>query len=68
MKIIMHELDDVEERCPGYKDDLSHLLGDILLLEREHTIGRINIVQKIADKINTLGMDLYKSRISQKSE
>ena len=40
---------------------MTHLLTEVLNLERTHTLTRINIVQKIGDQVNTVGMSLHKS-------
>ncbi len=66
LQVLFGELGKVEERCPGYRDELSHLLGDVLNFEREHAISKTNVVKKIADQVNTVGMFLYKNR--QKTE
>lgn len=62
LQVLVGELSQVPERCEGYREELGHLLGDVLNFEREHTIARTNIVKKIADQVNTVGMMLYKSR------
>lgn len=62
LQVLLGELNKVPERCEGYREELGHLLGDVLNFEREHTIARTNVVKKIADQVNTVGMMLHKSR------
>lgn len=63
LQVLSGELEKVEERCPGYRDELHHLLGDVLNFEREHAISKTNVVKKIADQVNTVGMYLYRNRL-----
>lgn len=63
LQVLLGELGKVEERCTGYRDELGHLLGDVLNYEREHAISKTNVVKKIADQVNTVGMFLYKNRV-----
>jgi len=62
LHVLMEELKKTPERCPGYREEMGHLLGDVLSFEREHTIAKINVVQKISEQVNTVGMFLHKSR------
>ena len=62
LKVLRGELGEVAERCEGYRDELHHLLGDVLLREQEHAISRTTVVKNIADQVNRVGMFLYKSR------
>lgn len=61
LNVLQDELTALPERYDGYRDDMTHLLTEVLKLEREHTLARINIVQKIGDQVNTVGMSLHKS-------
>lgn len=62
LQVLSGELDRLPERCEGYREELGHLLGDVLNLEREHAVARTNVVKKLADQVNTVGMFLYRSR------
>ena len=64
LQVLLEELNEVPERCDGYREDVANLLADVLNFEREHAISKTNIVKRIADQINTVGMDLYTSRSS----
>lgn len=63
LQVLQKELEKVDERCPEYREELSHLLGDVLNFEREHSISKTPIVKKIADQVNTVGMFLYRERL-----
>lgn len=58
ISLLFEEIEDAPERYNGYKDDLKGALAEILNLERQHSISRINIVQKISDQINKVGKEL----------
>lgn len=62
LQVLLGELGKVPERCEGYLEELGHLLGDVLNYEREHAIAKTNVVKKIADQVNTVGMFLHKNR------
>lgn len=64
LQVLVGELGKVPERCEGYREELGHLLGDVLNYEREHAIAKTNVVKKIADQVNTVGMFLHKNRVS----
>lgn len=58
LNLILDELDQIEEQYDGYKDDLKEIIAEIVRLEREHSISRINIVQKISDQISKVAENL----------
>ena len=68
LQVLLEELKEVPERCEGYQDDVAHLLGDVLNFEREHAISKTNVVKKIADQVNTVGMGLHRSRTTSSTE
>ena len=68
LNLLLSELGRVPERCTGYREDLSHLVGDVLNLERDHAISKIAIVQKISEQVNTVGVTLHKARQSSKND
>ena len=68
LQVLLGELEEVPERCDGYREDIAHLLGDVLNFEREHAISRTNVVKKIADQVNTVGLDLYRARAHSAAE
>ena len=46
LQVLLEELKEVPERCEGYREDVGHLLGDVLNFEREHAISKTNVVKK----------------------
>lgn len=60
--VLIGELEKVPERCEGYRENLRHLLRDVLRCEEKHTLSRRTIVKDIASLVNKVGMNLYKSR------
>ena len=62
LAVLLDELAAVPERFEGYREDMTHLLTEVLNLEQEHAIKRIDIVKRIGDQVNTVGMSLHKSR------
>ena len=62
VQVLLGELSNVPQRCDGYRQEMRHLLGDVLNVERDHSISRTNVVKKIASSVNTLGMFLHKSQ------
>lgn len=67
LEVLLREIKEVPERYKGYQDDLAHLLGDVLIYERDHAIMKKNVVQKIADQVNIVGKLLHKNRGSAES-
>lgn len=68
LQVLVGELGKVEERCTDYREELGHLLGDVLNFEREHAISKTNVVKKIADQVNTVGMFLYRTRLQSEDD
>ena len=62
VEILLEQCKRITSRCPGYQDEMQFLLTEVLRLEREHDIGKINIASKIGDQINVLGMLVHKSQ------
>jgi len=58
VEIIIKELASVEERCPGYRDEIQDVVVDILEYEHRNRVQAINIQVKINDKINAAGQFL----------
>ena len=58
LNLILEEIEQVDEQYDGYKDDIKEIIAEIVRLEREHTISRINIVQKISDQISKVATNL----------
>ena len=60
--VLLDELAAVPERYDGYRDDMRHLLIEVLNREREHVLRKIDIVKQIGDQVNTVGLSLHKSK------
>jgi len=52
---------EVPERVPGYREALLEQLAEIMTAEREATIRRLNIQQKVSDCCEVLGEYLARS-------
>lgn len=61
ISVLMEGMENIPNRSKGYKKEIKELVGDVLLLEREHQISRIDVVKKIADKINAAGQIHYRN-------
>ena len=62
LAVLLDELAAVPEHYDGYREDMTHLLTEVLNLEQEHAIKRTDIVKRIGDQVNTVGMSLHRSR------
>mgnify|MGYP001372004640 CR=1 FL=1 len=62
LKVIAREIERLPEKCPGYQEEMMLLLAEVLTYEHEHSIARMNIVQKISDQVNNVGQFLYNAR------
>lgn len=61
LSVLLEELGTVPERYDGYRADMTDLLTEVLNLEREHALARTNIVKRIGDQVNAVGMSLHKA-------
>lgn len=62
IRILYEELDAVEDRCEGYKEELLEAVADIINAERQHRVRGTNIQQRVAEKCNAAGSFLAKRR------
>ena len=62
VSIMFSEIDAIDERCDGYRDQLKYAVADIIAFVREHKINRTNVDQKVADKISATGRFLDDTR------
>lgn len=53
--IITGEIRSVEERCPGYRQELTDTIAEIMEYERQHRLQGTNIQQRINDKCAAAG-------------
>jgi hypothetical protein len=64
--IILEQVAQVEERCPGYREEVQIALAEIIQAERQHQFARTNIVSKIGDLVGRVGT--YLNRQTTPSE
>ena len=57
-ELLKEEIEKVEFRYNGYRDELKDLIADILVLEQENFISKTNIQQKMGDLFELAGKDL----------
>jgi hypothetical protein len=62
ISIILAQCADIEERCPGYREEIIEKVSEILDEERKHRVHGTNIQQKINDLCNTAGRFLAEKR------
>ncbi len=62
--IILEEALKVEERFPGYREEMKTLVAEIVSIERKHRFVHRNVRKDIADQINNLGNELA-TRLAQ---
>lgn len=55
VRVLLEEAAEVEERCEGYKEELTEALAEIVQKERAHVFQRTNIVVEIGDIVGRLG-------------
>ncbi len=67
-EIIFAEIDAVEERCPGYREELKDAASDVITAERQNRVNRTNIRQKVEDRINLAGQFLATERAKVDSD
>jgi len=62
IRILMDELDAIQQRHPNYHSAMGHLLAKVLKLEGEHKRAKTNVVQKIGREVNKVGKSLHEAR------
>ena len=67
VEIIFDEIDAIEERCPGYREELKETASDVITAERQNRVSRINIKQRVEDRINAVGQFLARERAREHS-
>ena len=68
VEIIFAEIDNIEERCPGYHKELKDAASDVITVERQNRVSRTNIRQKVEDRINDVGQFLAREREREHSD
>lgn len=67
VSILLEQCNSIKQRFPGYKEEMTNLVAEVLNLERDHVISKTNITKKIGDQVNTVGKVLYGKLKSTKS-
>ena len=62
ISIIFEQCTDIEERCKGYREEITETITDILVYERGHRVSATNIQKKINDKCNATARILARRR------
>ena len=55
ISILMEQSDAIDERVPGYRDELKEAVADIIMLERQNKFARTNVAVKVADIVGRVG-------------
>ena len=55
VQVLLEEASKVEERCEGYREEITEAMADIVQKERSHLFQRTNIVVDIGDVISRVG-------------
>ena len=62
ISIILEQCTEIEERCNGYRKEITEVISEILGYERSHRVSATNIQKKINDKCNATARLLAKQR------
>ena len=54
LRVVLDELESIEERYNGYRKELIASIAEILQAESEHRVSRTNIQKQINDKVNAV--------------
>ena len=60
--VVMEEVETIEERREGYREELVSAIAEIIEAERQHQVRGTNIQQKVNDRCSDAGGFLYESR------
>ena len=52
---ILAECATIDQRCPGYREAIVDLIGDILRIERQHKVTATQVRKKVNDAFNITG-------------
>lgn len=55
VRVLLAEATKVEERCDGYRDEITEAMAEIIQKERAHLFQRGNIVVDIGDVVSRVG-------------
>lgn len=55
VSVLLNEASKVEDRCKGYREELTEAIAEIVQKERSHLFQRRDIVVEIADIVGRVG-------------
>jgi hypothetical protein len=58
IQILLEESKKLDERCPGYREEIIEVISEVITYERQHRVNGTNIKQKVADKCSAAGQFL----------
>jgi hypothetical protein len=61
LEAVKRRCDEVESRFDGYHKELLNAVADILLIERNNKTSPTNVGQKVQDKIDALGDQIWRA-------
>jgi len=53
--ILLEQADAIEERVPGYREELREAVADIIMQERQNKFAKTNVAIKVADVVGRVG-------------
>lgn len=62
ISIILDQCNGIEERCNGYREEITEVITEIIKYERSHRVSATNIQKKINEKFNATAQFLAKQR------
>ena len=51
VRVLLDEVKNIEERCPGYHEEMTEALAEVIQKERAHLFQKTNIAVEIGDII-----------------
>lgn len=55
VQIILEEVEGLDERCDGYREEIREAVTEILQAERAHRFVKTNVVARIGDLVGRVG-------------
>ena len=62
MDIMRDALSSIDEKCDGYREELTYAIAEILEYENEHRVSATDIQKKIDGKLSSVAKFLAKER------
>ena len=62
MEIVLEEVETIEDRCLGYKEEIKETLSEIIYAEYQHRQQKTRIQQIVDDKCDVAGRFLVDGR------